>query len=288
LLNFEDEDSYSEYDSGYESQVLGNFQDQGFNDFTPAAEMFTMNKAPDLLPKTICIGEDISNIRQVIKRFGRRANANINKRYASASVSIGFFGKAATSTTTPSFTPIDYYSWIYRFYRGGVRHKFFIEKQYTQNDMVDDSGTTSVFANAQSVLDDPVMVSYVQYNATNVPDDTSIDQSDTVPTEADRSTQDANFTATQNMTLNPFMEVTVPYYANTHILPVNGEGAIALDDIKYNNVGFLYIGSSISRWNGTILSSSSGVRANVKDYVAAADDFSFGWLIGQPTIAAIA
>lgn len=279
-----DYDDYSEYNSGYESQVLGNFQDQGFNDFSPAADMFKMSTAPDILPKTLCIGEDITNVRQLIKRFGRRGNVSVSSRYLSFSVSTGFFGSAATGSTEPDFSPLDYFSWIYRFYRGGIRHKYFVDRVHMLTD-TKTGATPPVFSNSLSVLDNATLMSYAEYNASSLPQTESFVNLDVLPAAAARAVTNGNFTSTQYVDLNPIVEINVPYYSNTHILPVNGTGALALDDITYNNVGVLYLGNPFERYDGTSFSAADSVRANVRDYVAASDDFAFGWLVGQPTLA---
>lgn len=276
-------DAYDDYSSGYESQVLGNFQDQGFNDFTPAAEMFKMSSAPDLVPKTLCIGEDITNVRQLIKRFGRRDDVSISQRFASTSVSTGYFGEPATLTTSPEFCPLDYYSWIYRFYRGGVRHKFFVDRIYLLSD-TKTGADPPVYSNTSLVLDNATLQSYVEYNASSLPGSPTFSQGNVPPGSAARAVSNGNFTSTQFVDLNPILEVNVPYYANTHILPVNGSGAVALDDIKYNNVGSLYLGNVFERYDGATFDPSTEVRCNIRNYVAASDDFAFGWLVGQPSL----
>jgi hypothetical protein len=274
-----------DFSSGYESQVLGTFQDQGFNDFSDAAQMFGMKTTDQLTPKTLTIGEDIQNLRSLIKRFGLRAEGVVNQKFADFYVNNGFFGEPEEVDVVA----LDYFSWLYRFYRGGQRYKFFVEpvsminKDFTENRVDATSFATDV--QAVRVVDTPYIYASGVYNANSLPAAGDLTQSQTAPST--RYYRGSNFTTAHFPRLNPIIEVTVPYYANTPILPVTSENGTALADIKYNAVALSYQGTAITDFSfndqGEIdQKPNETTRANVKYMTAAADDFSFGWLIGPP------
>jgi hypothetical protein len=270
-----------DFSSGYESQVLGAFQDQGFNDFSDAAQMFGMKSTDQLTPKTLTIGEDVQNIRSLIKRFGMRAEGSITTRYANFYVNNGFFGEAEDEDVVA----LDYFSWMYRFYRGGQRYKFFIEPATVPTGAVS-KGETRSYITPIPTTDTPYVFVSGVYNANGVPQPGTLQTNNAAPPT--RYYRGTNFTTCHFPRLNPIVEVTVPYYANTPILPIIAKDGVALADIKYNAVGLGYQGQIIldHEWDGTniVPKPNALARANVKYSTAAADDFSFGWLVGPPTL----
>lgn len=274
-----------DFSSGYESQVLGNFQDQGFNDFSDAAQMFGMKTTDQLTPKTLTIGEDVQNIRSLIKRFGLRAEGIIDQRYADLYISNGFFGEDEETDVVA----LDYFSWLYRFFRGGQRYKFFIEPASLPNKEITENrrGATTFTSDVEPVrlTDTPYVYVSGVYNANPLPAPGIITLSQTA--FSTRPYRGTNFTTAHFPRLNPIVEVTVPYYANTPILPITSEDGTALADINYNAVDLSYLGQEIQDYSfdgaGIVQPTPNAqTRANVKYYTAAADDFSFGWLVGPP------
>ncbi|APG78530.1 hypothetical protein 2 [Wenzhou picorna-like virus 28] len=273
-----------DYSSGYESQVLGNFQDQGFNDFSDAAQMFGMKSTDQLTPKTLTIGEDVQNIRSLIKRFGLRGEAALTHRYNTFYVNNGFFG----SPEELSVVALDYFSWIYRFYRGGQRYKFILDPRVCND---------AIFYQTKGAEGKPeFQIQYMPkkevpsinvsgaYNADPLPKVGEMNSSDTpVPEPYHRGT---NFSHRPFTSLNPMIEVTLPFYANTPILPISSDDGLALADIRYNAVVLEYRGVRIEdvHYDGTgfVATPSTDTRCEIAYYTAAADDFSFGWLIGPP------
>lgn len=269
-----------DFSSGYESQVLGNFQDQGFNDFSDAAQMFGMKSTDQLTPKTLTIGEDISNVRSLIKRFGKVANGVINRRAAEFYVGNGYFG----SQEEREVVPLRYFSWIYRFWRGGIRYKynFFPEDAFLTK--ATNPATTQTEATVvRSTDDSPEVTVTGVYNANPLPAIGLLQQNNAGVTTYDRG---ANFVHRAFVGLNPCVEVTAPYYSNTPILPITAPTGIPLSDINYNATSLAYRGKVMSEdfWDGQSWSeiASDQTRQSVNYYTAAADDFSMGWLVGPP------
>lgn len=274
-----------DFSSDYESQVLGNFQDQGFNDFSDAANMFGMNTTNTLVPKTLTIGEDVRNIRSLIKRFGFRAETVFKSRYQKVTVSNGYFGKEEDT----SVAALDYFSWLYRFWRGSIRYKVAVQPKtmhdaflYVANDGL---GVEKPTISHVAVQENPVVHVTSANAATSLPVAGSVLSQNTPPTPNYKGT---SFSHRQFVDLNPFIEVTCPYYSNTPILPICAPDGIPLDDITYNACVLDYQGSRVSNINWNAISGlfettpSTEDRADVDLRVAAGDDFSMGWLIGAP------
>lgn len=100
----------------------------------------------DLLPYKACVGESITNLRQLLKRFtpvmlkftcsGQPATAG-TPGYSGDSLvfnpwaPVAPLGNITISTTTPDFRVMDYYSMayaLYAFYRGSMRFKIVIDE----------------------------------------------------------------------------------------------------------------------------------------------------------------
>lgn len=282
----ESSDEDYDFSSDYSSQVLGNFQDQGFNDFSDAAQMFGMNTTDKITPRKLAIGEDVNNIRSLIKRFGFRGGVVLEERFNKITVSTGYFGTAELKNVTP----LDYFSWIYRFYRGSTRFKIGCSTrpahtmfQYKANDGL---GVEVPGVGIVPATDNPEVYVATANAATSLPASGSILSSDTVKPPIVYS--NANFSHRQFVNLNPFIEVTAPYYSNVPILPITAPDGTALQDISYNALVFGYDGNNLVdvNWDeasGTYKQVSiTSPRADVSYFVAAGDDFQMGWLVGAP------
>lgn len=258
-----------------ESQVLGTYQDKGFNDFTPASKMFEMNSSPTLEGRALSIGESMTSIRQLIKRFGYLSTQT---RSDTTEVTSGtsFFGFATTSATvtTRGQTPLEYYSWIYRFYRGGHRYKAIVEPF---SSAVTYASTIGVGGNITFPAQIPISMRATHLiSETNTPEQLVVNAPSSLET---RQYRGQTFTHYQYDQTNRVLEVTCPFYNNCHILPIMGSNSSTLTDIKYNNVGILF--------EPDIAAVPSGSNFKVHILEAAGDDFEFGWVVGQPTIIAL-
>lgn len=276
-----------DYSSGYESQVLGAFQDKGFNNMGDAAKMFEMKPVDDLTPKKLTIGEDIQNIRSLIKRFGWVSKYEIKNRNISADINLGYF-RAAEAT---SVTALDYFSWMYRFYRGGIRYKLTTDihdlpasKLFINND---GTGGEIPAVTYYSIRDDPVVHLSLNVNSDSLPKVLQVTTTQNNP-PLPETWKNTNFSHRTFPSLNPYAEVTAPYYGTTPILPITSPNGVILDDVAYNSLNYSYQGNKIEdfNWNNTTgdweSTLSTAVRADVNAWVAAADDFTFGWLVGPP------
>nr|UNY41998.1 MAG: polyprotein 2 [Picornavirales sp.] len=276
-----------DYSSGYETQVLGAFQDQGFNDMGDAAKMFEMSKVDTLTPKKLTIGEDITNIRSLIKRFGWVGEYSLQNRFLSVDLSCGSFRSEESS----SVCALDYFSWMYRFYRGGIRYKIITDLRplsagsiYNAND---GAGVAIETAEYHSVEDNPQLHVSLNVGADALPKNPSIVASQGNE-PAPVTWRGTNFSHRTFPRLNPYTEVTAPYYGTTPILPITAPNGIALDDVFYNSLNIAYAGNQFNDYNYDatearyVNTPTDAVRADIHLWTAAADDFSFGWIVGPP------
>lgn len=276
-----------DYSSGYESQVLGAFQDQGFNDMGDAAKMFEMSKVDTLTPKKLTIGEDVTNIRSLIKRFGWVAAYTLDKRFLSTDFNLGNF---RTEEST-SVCALDYFSWLYRFYRGSIRYKIVTDlRPLSVGSLHKGSRSVGVAEDTityNSVEDNPQLHVSLNVGADALPQRAVIETSQTAePTPI--SWRGTNFSHRTFPRLNPYTEITAPYYGTTPILPITAPNGIALDDVFYNSLNIAYSGNQFSDYNYDatlrkyVETPSVAPRADIHFWTAAGDDFSFGWLVGPP------
>ena len=266
-------------DSDFESQVLGNFQDPGFNDFTPAAKMFEMNTSSPLEKSALTIGEDITSIRQLIKRFGYKKinSSSTDKFYVSGSTA--YFGDALSLTeaqdpTTYGTVPVEYFSWIYRFFRGGRRYKL-LSRPAPRSYL----GSSTFSIPLATEMD---VYAGHRVGATNVPVAITSGAS-SISNEFIRFCLSSNFSNYTFSATNEVNEITCPYYSNCHILPIMGTDGDILSDIRYNN--FLF---ETRARDSALTPLETTAVSNPELLISGGDDLDFGWVVGQPSITSLA
>lgn len=235
--------------TGFVAQVLGSAQDAGFNDMSDKPCMFELNRVERITPCKVAIGEMIRNLRLITRRFGLASTVDIGTTSTTVTTLPNYyFGKALASDDVLAdyrITPVDYISWIYKFFRGGVRWKAFF------------SG--AIVAGGQQRA--------VSLFGTNDREITS-----SISTGVfDKTWNSAGSFQHRTLTnVNPVLEVTAPFYSQVPIRPIQDplDAASPLLD----NTAVLH---RIDRANGTASDS-------LEIYKGAADDFTFGWLVGPP------
>lgn len=326
-----------------------------------ASETFPMQHMSPTMGEELTIGEKITSLRQLIKRFGITSrgkpypyadNLNASRHvlpgplaldnddylYNEVQLDPGFFGVADGISTTsvqtvtlPLFanpdgsyfevgalaavhyatrSPLYYISYLYRFFRGGRRYKVATP---ATNGLVSDS---SGWRETVGPQDNRVPYSQVLDSVRNEemrPYDPLIVVRDSLITENGELTGPTvgTFTSTQTAPLfehyvypdiNGTIEFEVPYYAQTPISLV-GEGTIADDEgplVRRSKVRLRRSedprGMDRPMYQYTNLSvgpncPTGPFRGGIRNcfgaytlYEAAADDFSFGYLVGAPRI----
>ncbi len=238
------------------AQVLGQFQDVGFNSMGSGGDLFKSPRVKPLDAEAVSIGEHIQNLRPLVRRFGLEGSFQINNGAANAiAFNTGYFGNIARSsapTTSVPFTPIEYISWLYRFYRGGQRFKFIV-----QNPRVG------------------VVTSFVRHAVDSVPIAPSVVAA-AASFWAGILNSGSAFAHITSPLQNFMNEVLVPYYSNTYISLIRNPdmtGGLTTNDDLRSIVYNLYAHTN-----------ASTTQNGVSVLRAAADDFSFGWLVGPPRL----
>lgn len=238
-----------EVETEYEGQVLGNFQDTGFNDMSDKSPMFRMSGNDMVSPCKMSIGEYVPNLRYLTRRFGIvQTKATSTEDLYVELPSYYFtrvFNPANDNLATYQISPVDYISWLYRFFRGGIRWKF----------LATSNGLDQGFQEAVLVND--------------------FESSRTI-TDVTETVFNSIFVAAQSFwhrvytILNPVLEITVPYYSQTPVRPIVG-GDTKQPKLLDDNAVLYH-------------SHITGGSGSVNILKAAHDDFSFGWLVGPPKL----
>lgn len=240
------------FDTEFKGQVLGSFQDSGFNDMSSKAPLFKMTTSDMVTPCKTSIGEHIKSLRYVIRRFAvdrRFPLSNVDRYLELPSYYFSRpFNESIDDINTFRITPIDYVSWLYRFFRGGIRWKFLtnsnnIDQGYQEAVLVND------YDSLRTINDIPSTV-FERFFETS-----------------------SSFWHRVYTIINPVLEVTTPFFSQTPIRPIVGADTAQpklLDDTA------LFYHSHIT--GGT---SATGTLDILK---AAHDDFSYGWIVGPPRL----
>lgn len=233
------------------AQVLGQFKDAGFNDMS-APKMFSTSDTPPVEASALAIGEHVCNLRPLLRRFGyvgtyaldESTDPNIGAVFSTSN----YFSEPAPYGETATFThfsPVDYISYLYRFFRGGSRFKAVTRTS--------EPGATFATIEPASISP-PRPFAPVDSNALDI-----------VRTALQ---QGSAFVHLLEAAYNRILEVLVPYYSNTHISLVRG--ASALVDNTMDRASLVFF---------------SGPNERVLDiFKSTADDFTFGWLVGPPRL----
>lgn len=236
------------------AQVLGQFQDVGFNTSMGVTnDMFASRKMSPIDASLLSIGEHVQNLRGLTRRFGLVADDQLagssNKAFK---YQTNYFGPNVVSNQPISFikiSPLDYISWLYRFSRGGTRFKLIIRD--------------SVNIGTLRAMNIPG-----EFSKPNPPVQVNQLNSEWVRSMSSGSA----FMHIIHYLLNFISEVTIPYFSNTHISLIRGSSNSVIVSANNDRHSDIY-------WVNTGI---TDVKFAL--FKAAADDFSFGWLVGPPAL----
>lgn len=262
---------------------------QAFQNITPASDHMTQLDGSEFCSifnssnafsasKTLCIGEQVSNLRELTRRFtpcAIKLSSSDNLTPMSAVFDPAWFGSLPGSPDdinikvydsqgyvagayTNCTAPIEYISKIYRFWRGSRRYKAVVG-----NALVGDSSKQN-FINQAYISP----VSFVNGNVTPPRFYTS-----TAPPE-DTYNINSVFSHFVDGTTNRVCEISVPYYSDTPIQCIS-------DGTNFTDVDSYCIRNKVVFSNGP---TANNTAKQVMYYMAAGDDFSFGYLIGAPLL----
>lgn len=353
-----------EEESEFEAQVFEELSKDAnhVDQVNPDQElMFSAPAPPPLVPQGLSIGEKISSLRQLIKRFGpmwvglpapyrRTDNAgyslmgpfaanNTSEQYSLNSIQLdpAYFGGKSVDPLTyvrndmpvalganplipptlgecdigrllPPTAPLHYISYLYRFYRGGRRYKIWTLPSRTPRVTSgrfappnDDANPTTFLepTNSMTTVEYVNERSQLPYVVTRNRD--LLQNGDVAPpalVAGYKGTQQPVFETFQYPDLNGCVEVEVPYYSSLPISVV-GEGTLASAQgpmVERSTVNFtlgsvlddleqpfpIVLDNPANVYNPNICTRASIGSCRV--YTAASDDFSFGYLVGAPSI----
>jgi len=309
---------------------------------TDSQQLFAKAIPRSVMPEAMCIGEKVTSLRQIIKRFGvvsrgtpfpyrtsvgfsppgPAAFSAPNEAFVVNGLVIDpcYFGEKGTTapvpvqlqmpdsfnaagaavstslteiaTDAPNNCPLFYISYLYRFYRGGKRYKVWFPSNYQTNALAQNVGTSSGrgFISSSERVARPVVVKRDDIIRTNG----AIIGVD--PLTSARFTPAPSFEHSVYPDLSGCIEFEDPYYSKMPISLV-AEGTV-VDEVGplicrprlEIVVGYNPTDDAIPAWSlGSSGSPTATLayRQSIGAYrlmVAAADDFSFGYMVGPPTL----
>jgi hypothetical protein len=198
-----------------------------------------LQKSPDFstCSDEFCSGEMIRNLRLLTRRFGFAYIKAITGTTA-FTLDPAYFG-GFDSTIAYFNSPLRYFSRMFAFYHGSRRYKV----------LLTDAGTGTANGNVYAFSTEVVSSSPRPFS--------------TVPP----GSGGGHFTHLLYTEMNPFLEITVPYYSNVPIQVISNDYTVP------NHLRLVYAVDCRVSSNSTV-----GILE------AAGDDFSFGYLIGPPII----
>jgi hypothetical protein len=212
----------------------------------PEGSSLLVSKPKDSInPELFCVGELVNNIRPYTRRFGFETAWSSPTFPGRITLDPAYFWESTFPGVTNN--PLNYFSRMYVFYRGGVRYKLFFTSKGTLN-----TGQQWTCAVASSNIRSGSPEPY-----TTVPADTT-------------SFIAGRFLHRQYLDLNPVVEITCPYYSN---VPIQILSKVYLTDLHQR-----------MRWKTFNSTDPTAAGDTGLLYKAAGDDFSFGYLVGAPLL----
>lgn len=233
-------------------------------------------------PEANCTGEKILSIRQLIKRFGKVHGSDItlNNNAAKDALILAPFSMMAAPTSVGStrrMTQLDYYYYLYAFWRGSMRYKLISE---TTADPATQGRKASDFAwdiQMFSSLQDTMNSLITFFSATT---NTVIDF---LSNNSVKNSLGSNIVVEQS--LEGLVEFEVPYYNISHISPAtqfatNG-GALTMDAMFKGHIPPCVV----TLRPRTAPGNTNQVYTTM--WKAPGDDFTLSYIVGVPVLANI-
>ncbi|ALS55296.1 structural polyprotein [Anopheles C virus] len=220
-------------------------------------------------PEALCIGEKITSVRQLIKRHGLLAR-KITLNQANPTLFLAPFAfrnpPSATLATSSPTSLLEYFHDIYAFYRGGIRHKIVAE------------GAPNFLVSMVNTLQEGMIQLLLKFNWSAF----SFLRS-TFPANLIQSPISNTFISTP---IEGAMEIQVPYYNSSHISPCVGFSAGTTSPISRRSA---LLGFTPPVIVGVTPMFPPGETDEINCAVsrAAADDFSFSYILGPPPLVPI-
>jgi len=257
------------------AQVNEDDQTKGFNDFGDAAAMFGMGKMSMVEAAALCVGEKVLNLRTLCKRSNVKYAGNIlqpNVQINIPASSLGVITQIDQQPVGQLMVPVEYFSYLYRFFRGGFNFKIMTR---SASYPFSQGGIKIVEAENAQIRSTSVLRKIPTFSAT-----TQLLGTNFIPYDC------GAFTHTTQTHLNFAHEIKAPYFTNTQMQPIYGpDFPVAsgtnfdLPALNNNEVLIAYESGALTIPDG------NARRARIEVFKAASDDFQFGWVVGPPRIA---
>jgi hypothetical protein len=190
------------------------------------------------------------NLRYLTRRFDEAASFSLTQNSAFSLPNYYFgdlYDPEEDNLTTFRMPPVDYISYIYRFFRGGIRWKAMYN-----GPVVSGGYQEMVLSHGIPGTREPAATTISFY---------------------DRVAKGTNtFRHRVYNALNTICEVTAPFFSNTPIRAITGVDVEQPDLLEDSSTLHTFVGFT------------SQTGASVEFLKAAADDFSFGWIVGPPRL----
>lgn len=239
--------------SSFRAQVLGTAQDHGFNDMTDKPSLFQTGHKNKVDPCKFSIGEYVTNLRYLTRRFA--VTQNITPKPVPDTTQWTFpnyyFGSPFEQGQEISefrITPVDYISYLYRFFRGGMRWKAMYSAPVVAGgyqEMLLAHGVPSNRSPSEIQIEQVALYDRF-YKAT------------------------CTFMHRVFNAINPVCEVTIPYFSQVPIRAIVGTDVAQPEFLEDSSMYYRL--------------KTYTTQGEVDVLRAAADDFSFGWLVGPPRL----
>jgi len=228
-------------------------------------------------PEAHCVGEKIMSIRQLIKRFGRVNAGNITLNAdatANAIVLAPFSQQIATNTvaTTRNVSQLDYYYYLYAFWRGSMRYKMISETVVGTSGRVKSnfSWDISMFNSIQDTMN--TLVGYFSTTVNIV----------TTALLGPSVTNSESSNIIVDPTLEGVVEFEVPYYNISHISPATQYSSTD----RPLNISNMLKGHippcCVTLTPRTSTATTNSVFSSF--WKAPGDDYSLSYLVGVPVL----
>nr|ULF99820.1 MAG: hypothetical protein 2 [Dicistroviridae sp.] len=226
-------------------------------------------------PEAHCVGEKIMSVRQLIKRFGKvdGGGLTLNSGDTSSIILAPFSQRIAPDAVaaTRQMAQLDYYYYLYAFWRGSMRYKLFSQTVIGEAGRVNSNFPWSV--NMFSSIQDSMNSLSTFFAGTD----------DQVVTG--NLTSGITNSVTSNIVVDPTIEgaveFEVPYYNISHISPAtqyNKDKALDIDNMLKGHIP----PSCVTLTPQTAPGEKNSIFATL--WKAPGDDFSLSYLVGVPIL----
>lgn len=223
---------------------------------------------PTYTPSSLCVGERIQSLRQVLKRFTLFYEATVPDENNVHLVNPWSIATPMTTATTTAkyFDLIDYFSYLFAFFRGGIRLKF--------------------MSSISTATELPWRTARIKmFNAfNNASPMLSLNTDDRISNTVSRGNGFWWQSTSEQIIareIEGFIEIEIPFYSQSYLVPLN-MGTTAEPSFYASALdGFAPLSTIVLQFLPDL---NTTTTYDLTVYRAVADDFSFNYLLGVPPV----